>query len=194
MKLIKTVLISLVAASTLWAGNYTIDASHSSVGFKVKHMMVANVKGSFDTFDGKFEYDQKGKILKSLEGSIDVASINTANSKRDAHLKNEDFFDIQKHPKITFKLIKVEGDKATGTLTMHGITKEVALTIETSDAVKDPWGNTRMGIAMSGKINRYDFGLKYNAILEAGGLSIGEEVTLDIELQGIEDEEEEQAK
>jgi len=189
MKLIKTVLVSLVVASTLWAGNYTIDASHSSVGFKVKHMMVSNVKGSFDAFDGKFEYDQKSKTLKSLEGNIDVASINTANPKRDAHLKNEDFFDTQKHPKITFKLTKVEGDKATGTLTMHGVTKEVALEIETSDAVIDPWGNTRVGIAMSGKINRYDFGLKYNAVLEAGGLTIGEEVKLDIELEGIEDKE-----
>jgi polyisoprenoid-binding protein YceI len=185
MKLMKLGLASLIAASTLWAGNYKLDTSHSSVGFKIKHLMISNVKGSFDKFDGKFEYDEKSKTLKALEGSIDVDSINTANKKRDAHLKNEDFFNVKQYPNITFKLIKVEGDKATGTLTMHGVTKEITLELENNGMVKDPWGNTRVGLALSGKINRYDFGLKYNKALEAGGLTIGKEVKFEVELEGI---------
>jgi len=151
--------------------------------------MISNVKGSFDTFEGKFEYDEKSKTLKSLEGSVDVNSINTANAKRDAHLKNEDFFDVKKYPNITFKLSNVEGDEATGTLTMHGVSKEIKLELENNGMVKDPWGNTRVGLSLSGKINRYDFGLKYNKVLEAGGLTIGEKVKLEIELEGILQEE-----
>ncbi|MBN2824159.1 MAG: polyisoprenoid-binding protein [Campylobacterales bacterium] len=180
-------LLSMLLATSLWAGNYTVDASHSSVGFKIKHLMISNVKGSFDKFDGKFEYDEKSKTLKSLEGNVDVNSINTANAKRDAHLKNEDFFDVAKYPAITFKLTKVEGDKAIGVLTMHGVSKEITLELENNGLVQDPWGNTRLGLSLSGKINRYDFGLKYNKVLEAGGLTIGEEVKLEIELQGIQD-------
>lgn len=187
MKLLKTTLLSLITASTLWSGNYTIDASHSSVGFKIKHLMISNVKGSFDQFDGKFEYDEKSKTLTSLEGSVDVNSINTANAKRDAHLKNEDFFDVVKYPNITFKLIKLQGDKATGKLTMHGVSKEITLELENNGMVKDPWGNTRVGLTLTGKINRYDFGLKYNKVLEAGGLTIGEEVKLEVEIEGILD-------
>jgi len=190
MKLIRLSLASLLAASTLFAGNYSLDTSHSSVGFKVKHLMISNVKGNFGTFDGKFEYDEKSKTLKSLEGTVKADSINTDNSKRDEHLKSADFFDVAKFPEITFSLTKVDGDKATGKLTMHGVTKEVTLELENNGAIQDPWGNTRVGLALSGKINRYDFGLKYNKVLEAGGLTIGEEVKLEIELEGIMQKEE----
>jgi len=187
MKLIKVGLLSIITATALFAGNYTVDSSHSSVSFKIKHLMISNVKGSFESFEGKFEYDEKSKTLKSLEGKVDANSINTANAKRDAHLKNEDFFDVKKYPDITFKLSKIQGDQATGTLTMHGVSKEVTFELENNGMVKDPWGNTRVGLALSGKINRTDFGLKYNKLLEAGGLTIGEKVKIEVEIEGILD-------
>jgi len=186
MKLL-TSLMALSLSTWLWAGNYTVDASHSSVGFKIKHLMISNVKGGFDRFEGLFEYDEKSKTLKSMEGNISVDSINTANTKRDAHLKNEDFFDVTKYPHIAFKLTKVEADKATGVLTMHGVSKEIALELQNNGVIQDPWGNTRVGLSLSGRLNRTDFGLKYNKVLEAGGLTIGEEVKLEIELEGILD-------
>ncbi|KIM12345.1 MAG: hypothetical protein KU38_05610 [Sulfurovum sp. FS08-3] len=182
-----TLWVALLFSASLWAGNYTVDASHSNVGFKIKHLMISNVKGGFDRFEGVFEYDEKSKTLKSMEGNISVDSINTANAKRDDHLKNEDFFDVKKYPHIAFKLTKVEGDKVTGTLTMHGVSKEITLELENNGVIQDPWGNTRVGLSLSGTINRYDFGLKYNKVLEAGGLTIGEEVKLEIELEGILD-------
>lgn len=180
-----TLWVALLLSASLWAGNYTVDASHSNVGFKIKHLMISNVKGGFDKFEGVFEYDEKSKTLKSMEGNISVDSINTANAKRDAHLKNEDFFDAVKYPTIAFKLTKVEGDKATGTLTMHGVTKEITLELENNGVIQDPWGNTRVGLSFSGTLDRTDFGLKYNKALEAGGLTIGKKVKLEIELQGI---------
>jgi len=185
MKLLRLGLAALLSAGALYAGTYNVDTSHSHVEFKVKHLMISNVKGSFGQFEGTYEYDEKTKVLKSLMGTVQVVSIDTDNAKRDGHLKSDDFFSADKYPTITFKLTKVEGDKAYGALTMRGVTKEVVLEVETSDTIKDPWGNTRTAVALSGKINRYDFGLKYNAVLEAGGVTIGEEVKLNIELEGI---------
>merc|ERR1712065_12920 len=155
------------------------------VGFKVKLMMISNVKGNFDQFSGSFEYDEKTKQLTSLSGSVAVASINTANAKRDGHLKSGDFFLAEKYPQIKFELSKIKGDTAYGKLTMRGITKDVELELENNGMIKDPWGNTRVGLALSGKINRYDYGLKYNSVLEAGGVTVGETVKLDIEIEGI---------
>jgi polyisoprenoid-binding protein YceI len=120
-----TLWVALLFSASLWVGNYTVDASHSNVGFKIKHLMISNVKGGFDKFEGVFEYDKKSKTLKSMEGNISVDSINTANAKRDEHLKNEDFFDAAKYPTIGFKLTKAEGDKTTGALTMYGVSKEI---------------------------------------------------------------------
>ncbi|WP_024955763.1 YceI family protein [Sulfurospirillum arcachonense] len=185
MKLVKTSLVAILAAGTLFAGNYNLDVAHSSLGFKVKHMMVSNVKGTFDKFNGSFEYDEKAKKLVALKGTVDISSVNTANAKRDGHLKSADFFDVAKFPEMNFELTKVDGDTAYGKLTMHGITKEVKLDFENNGIVKDPWGNTRVGLALYGKINRKDFGLVYNSALEAGGVLIGDKVKLDIELEGI---------
>lgn len=185
MKLIKLSLASLLAAGALYAGNYNIDKAHSNVGFKVRHMMISNVSGKFDSFTGTIVYDEKTKTLKTLTGKIDASSINTDNKKRDAHLKDTDFFDVKKYPNITFELTKVDGDDAYGKLTMHGVTKEVKLDFENNGTVKDPWGNQRLGLSLSGKINRLDYGLKYNSILEAGGVAVGETVKLDIEIEGI---------
>lgn len=185
MKLIRLTIASMITASTLFAGTYNLDISHSSVGFKVKHMMISNVKGTFDKFKGSFEYDEKTKTLKSLIGIIETSSINTANEKRDKHLKSAEFFDVKKYPNIKFILDRVDGDDAYGKLIMHGVTKDIKLELENNGMVKDPWGNTRVGLALSGKIVRKDFGLTYNSVLEAGGVLIGDTVKLEIEIEGI---------
>ena len=184
-KLAKLGLASILAASALFGGTYNVDKSHSNVGFKVKHMMISNVTGNFSNFNGTFEYDEKTNSLKSLNGSVEVASIDTANKKRDKHLKESDFFAVDKYPKITFTLDKVENNKAYGKLTMRGVTKDVVLDIATNGTIKDPWGNTRAALVLEGKINRMDYGIKYNTILEAGGVAVGEEVKLIVELEGI---------
>lgn len=185
MKFLKLGLASVIASTALFAGTYNVDASHSNVGFKVKHMMISNVIGKFDTFNGSFEYDEKTKTLKSLVGEIDVNSINTENEKRDAHLKSAEFFSANEFNNIKFVLSKIDGDKAYGKLTMRGVTKDVTLDLENNGTIKDPYGNTRVGLALSGKINRMDYGLKYNAVLETGGVAVDEIVKLDIQLEGI---------
>jgi len=185
MKLVKLGLASIITAGALFAGTYNVDTSHSNVGFKVKHMMISNITGKFHKFNGSFEYDEKTKKLKSLLGKIDVNSISTENAKRDGHLKSADFFDASNYPNVTFNLDRIKGDKAYGVLTMRGVSRKVILDFEDNGSIKDPWGNTRVGLALSGKINRIDFGLKYNSILEAGGVAVGEMVKLDIEIEGI---------
>ena len=184
-KLVKLGLVSVLAASALFGGTYNVDKSHSSVGFKVKHMMISNVNGSFNDFTGTFEYDEKTNTLKSLNGVVKVSSIDTANKKRDNHLKKSDFFAADKYPEITFNLEKVEDDKAYGKLTMRNVTKDVVLDVETNGTIKDHRGNTRAGLVLEGKINRMDYGIKYNSILEAGGVAVGEEVKLIVEIEGV---------
>ncbi|PPK58988.1 polyisoprenoid-binding protein YceI [Malaciobacter marinus] len=184
-KLVKLGLASVLSAGALFAGTYNVDASHSNVGFKVKHMMISNVAGKFENFAGSFEYDEKTKTLKSLNGVVKVTSINTSNVKRDNHLKESDFFAANKYPEIKFNLNKVEDDKAYGKLTMRGVTKDVILDVEVNGTIKDPWGNTRTGLVLEGKINRMDYGIKYNSILETGGVAVGEKVRLTVELEGI---------
>jgi len=186
MKNLKVILTGLFLGTSLFAGTYNVDKSHSSVGFKVKHMMVTNVNGTFDDFSGSFEYDEETKTLKGLEGTILTSSINTANTKRDGHLKAPDMFDAVKYPQITFKVTNIKEDKVMGDLTIKGITKKVTLDLELAGTtIKDPWGNTRTGLSLNGKINRYDFDIKWNKVLEAGGIAVGETVKLNIELEGI---------
>lgn len=185
MKLCKLALASLLATGALYAGNYTLDRAHSSVSFKVKHMMISSVKGKFGTFTGEIAYDEKSKTLTKLNGEIDVNSIDTDNAKRDGHLKSADFFDVKKYPKITFSLTKVDGDNAYGKLTMHGVTKDIKLDIDNGGVIKDPFGNQRLGFELEGKVNRTDFGLKYNSTLETGGVLIGEDVKIDIQIESI---------
>ena len=185
MKLVKLGLATIITATALFAGTYNVDASHSNVGFKVKHLMISNVTGKFDKFSGSFVYDEKSNTLKSLSGVAEVASINTENAKRDGHLKSADFFDAANFPKVTFTLDKIDDDKAYGKLTMRGVTKSVKLDYENNGTVIDPWGNKRVGLELSGKINRKDYGLNWNKGLEAGGVVVGETVKLSIELEGI---------
>lgn len=186
MKLNTIVLATMLSVSTLFAGTYNVDLDHSNVAFKVRHMMISNVTGQFNKFSGTFEYDDQTKTLRSLNGEVDVSSIDTDNAKRDDHLKSGDFFDVAKYPSMQLTLEKIEGDTATMKLTMHGVTKEVKMELETSGVViKDPWGNMRTGLSLSGKINRKDFGLNWNQVIEAGGVAVGEMVKISLEIEGI---------
>eukprot|EP01029_Cantina_marsupialis_P032477 TRINITY_DN9925_c0_g2_i1.p1 TRINITY_DN9925_c0_g2~~TRINITY_DN9925_c0_g2_i1.p1 ORF type:complete len:188 (-),score=38.23 TRINITY_DN9925_c0_g2_i1:295-858(-) len=185
MKLIKLGLASVLATGALYAGTYNVDASHSHVGFKVKHLMISTVRGNFDNFSGSFEYDEKTGKIKSVEGTAVVDSINTDNEKRDGHLKSADFFDAANHPNLTFTVDKIEGEKAYGKLTMRGVTKDVVFEIEKTGEVTDPWGNKRVGLEIEGEVNRKDFGLNWNKALEAGGVMVSEEVKINVELEGI---------
>lgn len=173
----------LLSAATLFGAPYQIDPSHSSVSFKVKHMMISNVSGNFGDFSG--HYDLEKGTLKALEGTIKVASIDTGITKRDDHLKSADFFDVAKYPEMTFVMHKFHGSGVTGDLTLHGVTKSVTLDAEVSGQVKDPWGNTRSALSLTGKIKRSDFGLTWNKALETGGVVVGDSIKLDIELEGI---------
>lgn len=186
MKLIKVGIASILAAGALYAGTYNVDASHSNVGFKVKHLMISNVTGKFDKFNGSFEFDEKAGKVTSVDGTVEVASINTDNEKRDGHLKSADFFDAGKYPTITFKVDKVEDEKAYGKFTMRGVTKDVVFDIENTATVTDPWGNKRVGVEISGKVNRKDYGVNWNKALEAGGVVVDENVKIIVELEGIE--------
>lgn len=183
MDLKKIFLAGLFSAVTLFGATFNIDKSHSSVAFKVKHMMISNVKGSFDDFKGSFELDANNN-LSSLYGEVKVASINTSNAKRDSHLQADDMFDAAKYPNITFKLTKFEDDKAYGEFTMKGVTKTIALDYEQGGVIDNPRGGKIAGFSLSGKIKRSEFGLTWNKMLEAGGVAVSDDVKLEIEIEG----------
>lgn len=167
---------------------WLIDPAHSSANFSVKHMMIAKVHGGFEKVSGTLQYDPSDITKASIEASIDAASINTRETQRDGHLKSADFFDVEKYPTLNFKSKKVEKDgedlKVTGDLTIHGITKEVVLEVEGPTAeMKDPYGNIKIGISATTKIKRKDFGLTWNAALEAGGVLVGDDVAISLDIQ-----------
>ncbi|HEY4745168.1 MAG TPA: YceI family protein [Desulfuromonadaceae bacterium] len=171
------------------AAAWSIDADHSNVGFKVRHMMVSNVRGDFGKVTGIVDIDDKDLARSKVDVSIETASINTGVVKRDAHLKSADFFDVAKYPTMTFVSHKVvtAGDdrlKVYGRLTLHGVTREVVLDVEgPSKAFKDPWGNIKRGATATTRINRKDFGLTWNAAVESGGVVVGDEVTIALEIE-----------
>ncbi|MCL9808048.1 YceI family protein [Flavobacterium luminosum] len=171
-------------ATTKWV----IDPTHSEIGFKVKHMMFTNVSGKFDTYEASVTTEDDTFTNANIEFSADINSIDTRNADRDGHLKSADFFDAENYPKLTFKassLSKVEDGnyEIAGDLTIKGVTKFVKLPAEFSGLMTDPWGNTKAGLNIYGKINRKDWGLNWNSALETGGVLVGEEVKLEIELQ-----------
>ena len=190
-KLVRPLLLGLVLLSpfSARAATWDIDAGHSEVSFSVRHLMISNVKGSFDKFTGTVVSDDKDITKSTINVDIDTASVDTRDAKRDEHLKSADFFDAAKNPKISFKSTKLEKDAKgaitlTGDLTMHGITKPVTLAVEgPAPEIKDPWGNTKTGLHASGKLNRKDFGLTWNKALETGGVAVGEEITLNIDVE-----------
>jgi polyisoprenoid-binding protein YceI len=168
---------------------YQIDSVHSSVQFSVRHLMVSNVRGTFSGVTGTVSYDPDKPTETTIEASIDVNTVNTNDEKRDGHLKSPDFFDVAQYPVIQFKSKRVESgtateQKVTGDLTLHGVTKEVTLVVdEISEEAKDPWGNTKVGATVKGKLKRSDFGLVWNAPLETGGMLVGDDVKLEFDLQ-----------
>ena len=177
------VLLSPTSAS---AGTWDIDPAHSTVEFSVRHMMVTTIKGQFQKVKGTVELDDKDASKSTVDVSIDTASIDTREQKRDAHLKSADFFDAAKFPAITFKSTKVEKAgkgklKVTGDLTMHGVSKPLVLMVEgPSASVKDPFGRTVRGVMAIGKLDRKDWGMTWNKALDTGGVVVSDEVKLDI--------------
>ncbi len=175
-----------MATPTTWQ----IDTAHSAAEFSVRHMMVSNVKGHFAEVTGTVLMDESNPGASKVSVSIPVASVDTRDAKRDAHLKSADFFDAEKYPAIAFESTRVSGAldgtfTVVGNLTIHGTTREVTLSVEAAGRGKDPWGGEVAGFAASTKINRKDFGLGWNVALETGGVLVGEEVkiSLDIELK-----------
>lgn len=169
---------------------YQIDPSHSSATFSIKHMMIAKVHGGFEKISGTLQYDPSAISKSEINVAIEAASINTREPQRDAHLKSADFFDVEKYPQLLFKSTSVQqGEdelKVVGDLTIHGVTKQVTLLMEKpSEEMKDPWGNTKMGISGTTKIKRKEFGLTWNAALEAGGVLVGDDVNITLDIQFV---------
>lgn len=173
------------------ASTWNIDPSHSVAEFKVRHMMISYVRGEFSDLSGTLKLDETDYTHSAIEVSIPVASIKTVDEKLDTHLKNEDFFDVEKFPTLTFKSasIRSKGNRnyeVAGDLTIHGVTKSVTLNVnDVSAPSKDPWGNLRIGLAGSTKVNRRDFGIVWNTALDAGGVLVGDEVMITLDVQFI---------
>ena len=195
MKSPKTLLIAaaaiglVVSASSVFAGTWDIDPAHSEIGFKVRHMMVSNVRGSFQEVKGALEFDEADITRSSIDVTIVAASIDTGVKKRDKHLRSPDFFDVEKYTALTFrsKNVQVISDgvfKVIGDLTIHGVTREVVLDVEgLTHQAKDPWGNTVTGATAMTKINRKDYGLTWNKALETGGVLVGDEISITLEVE-----------
>src|SRR5579862_8964223 len=183
--------MSTVAIPQAKTSIWNIDPAHSAAEFKVKHMMIANVKGHFSKVSGALTFDESNLSNSHVEASIEAASIATRDDQRDAHLKSADFLDVEKFPTLQFKskAISIVRDgelSVEGGLTIRGVTRTVHFVVEgPTPPVKDPWGNIRVAISASTRINRKDFGLNWNAVLEAGGFLVGDEVTITLEVEFV---------
>ena len=184
-----TLLAALLLPVAATAADYVIDASHSSVGFKVRHMMVSKVTGSFTGFEGTISFDEADPASASASATIQMASVDTSDEKRDGHLRNPDFFDVEQFPTMTFVStgMKADGDDwiLTGDLTLHGVTKAVELELEYNGSIDDPWGNNRAGFSAEGEIDRREFGITWNNTLDKGGLAVGNDVEISLEIEAI---------
>ncbi|MDD5761261.1 MAG: YceI family protein [bacterium] len=183
--------LAVIVPSASRAATWEIDPVHSSVEFKVRHLMISNVKGKFEKFSGTVVSDDKDVGKSSVDVTIDASSIGTGNEKRDAHLKSPDFLDVVKYPTLIFKSKTVTPAgpgklKMVGDLTIHGVTREVTFDVEGPSAeVKDRMGNVKVGASATAKIDRKDFGLIWNAVVESGGLVVGDEVVISIDVQFV---------
>ncbi|HVP45709.1 MAG TPA: YceI family protein [Bryobacteraceae bacterium] len=181
--------MSTLAAPQTTTATWNIDPVHSVAEFKVKHMMISNVKGQFTAVTGVVTLDEADVTKSRVEASIEAASVNTRDAQRDTHLKSADFFDVEKFPRLSFNSTRItragEGELAvSGDLTIHGLTREVVFAVEgPTPHAKDPWGNTRVGLSATTKISRKDYGLTWNTGLEAGGILVGDEVTIALDVQ-----------
>jgi polyisoprenoid-binding protein YceI len=183
--------MTTLTATETAVSTWNIDPVHSVAEFKVKHMMILNVKGQFTGVSGTLSLDEEDVSNSKIEATIDAASVNTRDEQRDTHLKSTDFFDVEKFPTLGFKSGRItrssDGELVVeGELTIHGVTRNVRFAVEGPTAAgEDPWGNTRIGISATTKINRKDCGLTWNAALETGGILVGEDVTIALDLQFI---------
>ena len=180
--------VSPLSATSTW----TIDPVHSIAEFRVRHLMISNVRGQFTGVTGKLTFNPADLTQSHVEASIDVATIDTRDPQRDIHLKSPDFFDAEKFPTLAFRSSRVTRAASgkvlvSGPLTIHGVTREVEFAVDGPTApVKDPWGNTRVGVSATTKIDRREFGLTFNAALETGGVMVGEEVAITLELEFVQ--------
>ena len=182
--------MSTATAPTISTGTYAIDPTHSRIGFVARHAMVTKVRGSFNEFDGSGYIDAASPAASHLELTIKAASIDTRNADRDAHLRSNDFFDMEAYPEITFvssavEQVDAENYRVTGDLTIKGVTKPVAVDFEYTGAAVDPYGNHRIGFEGKTTVNRKDWGVSWNAALEAGGVLVSEKVTLEFEVSAV---------
>lgn len=189
-KIITILFIALLLGTpAVFAATYQIDPSHTQIHFTIPHLMVFKVRGNFNDFTGTIEADATAQTLTGAAAIIQTASIDTRNQKRDDHLRSADFFDVGNFPQISFKSKKISGNGADitviGDLTIKGITKEVVLKGGFLGSTTDPWGNLRAGFEATGKINRRDFGLTWNKALETGGVVVGDEVELGLEVEAV---------
>jgi len=184
-----TIALLFAAAPGVFADTYNVDPVHSQVEFTVAHLVMFKVKGTFDQYQGVIEADPASGTLKSVQASIQTASIDTREKKRDDHLRSADFFDAANHPEMTFVSKRIEGSSGditvVGDLTIRGTTREVALKGKYLGEIKDAYGKTRAGFEAAGKINRQDFGLTWNKALETGGLVVGDEVEIGLDIQAV---------
>jgi polyisoprenoid-binding protein YceI len=170
---------------------WNIDPVHTVAEFKVRHMMISNVKGQFTSVTGKLTLDETDITKSHLEASVDANSINTREPQRDTHLKSADFFEVEKFPTLSFRSTRItrgaDGDLSVeGDLTMHGVTRKVTFSVEgPTAAAQDPWGNTRIGLSATTKVDRKDFGLVWNAALETGGILVGDDVTITLDVEFV---------
>jgi polyisoprenoid-binding protein YceI len=187
--LIAVLLLSLPLSA--FASTWVLDNDHSTAQFKVRHLMISNVKGTFEKISGTLNLDDKDITKSKVDVTIETASLNTNIKKRDDHLRSPDFFDVAKFPAMTFTSTKVEkngadGLKVTGNLTIKGVTKPVVLTVEgLTPEVKDPWGNARRGASATAAVNRKDFGVNWNKTMDNGGMVVAEEVAIQLEAEFI---------
>jgi len=194
----KAILLSGLLTLTLFSlavggEKYNVDVAHSSIGFSVKHLVISNTKGEFKDFSGVINYDAEDISKSSVEITINTASIDTDDAKRDGHLKSPDFLDVEKHKTITFKSTKIQktdaGFVAVGNLTIRDITKEVKLPFTLTGPIKDPWGYNRLGVEASLTIDRHDFGVSWSKTLDNGGLVVGNDVKISLDIECIQAKE-----
>jgi len=182
-------LLTLPVSAAFSGEKYSIDAAHTTTEFAVRHMVISTVKGSFPDVSGEIVYDEEDITRSTVDVRIKVASVNTNNDKRDEHLRSPEFFDAEKYPEITFKSKKIEKNKEghmlTGILTIRDVSKEVTFPFELTGKVTDPWGSVRIGAEASLKINRQEFGVAWNKVLEGGGLVVGNDVKINISLEAV---------
>ena len=176
--------------------SWQIDPAHSEINFTVRHMMISNVRGQFETFSGTVDFNEDDPAASSVDVQIETASINTREAQRDAHLKSPDFLDTEGHPYMTFKskhVVKTSDNtgRITGDLTIRGVTREVMLEVEYAGQAKSPWGTLSAGFSATTRINRKDWGLEWNQVLETGGVLVGDEIKIAIEIEVVKQTEEE---